>query len=329
MVTTGGGEANVLDNKVVAVDLAEAQKKNIENTIVITGAGRSGTSVLGRLISTLNAVKYHYEPPMVWMLAGLLSMKVLEPSVAEWLLRYYLHEELLCESASGRRANLRPMDESLVLNAIPWHELISRMVSVRTRNDAIRLILEKKLRLAIKSPSIIDAVPFIAGALPKAQFIVIVRRGHDVVRSVLNKGWLSDEGLQNNYYPYKVVGGIRIPHLVEDELAGKWLRWDAVTRACYMWRRDAEFARPLLSGEFKRRVHFVSYEKLVVSPEDVMSGVSTFLLAEPTDLTRTTMMSVRPPKEASGSGCTANLFDSVDKEQLRLFNEANAAWQYT
>jgi hypothetical protein len=219
------------------------------------------------------------------------------------------------------------MDDSLILNSKHWAELVSRMVSIRNRSDALQFIFARRLRLAVKMPNVIDAIPFIANTLPKAQFVLIVRHGRDVVKSVVEKGWFSDQGLQDNWYPYKVVGGMKIPHLVEDHLAREWANWNAVTRACYLWRRDADFARILLDGELRTRVHFVSYERFVSSPEDVMSEISTFLAAKFTDLTKTGMMSVRRPREPSVSDCSTNLFDAVDKEQLRLFDEANASWK--
>jgi hypothetical protein len=315
----------------VTIDLAEVQKNNISDTIVITGSARSGTTLLGRLISSLQGVEYHYEPPMFWMLCSMLSAKAIEPSAAAWLLRYYLHEELLCESAMGRRANLRPYDDSLVLNAIHWPELVSRMVSIRNRADALKAIQEKKLRLAVKMPHVLDVVPLIADMLPKSRFVLIIRSGHDVVRSVLKKGWMSEEGLRDNWYPYKVVGGRNIPHMVEDDLAEAWSGWSAGTRACYVWRKDADLALSLINGPLRSRIHLIAYEQLVSNTELVMQEISTFLALTPTDLTRASIMSVRSPVggKATPHARSSGLFGDVDKEQLRLFDEANAVWNYS
>ena len=108
------------------IHIAEIQKQNTKNTLVITGAPRSGTSLLGKLVSTLQGIEYHFEPPMVWVLSSLLSMKAVTPEIASILLQLHLHEDLLVESAHGRKANLRPGDDSMVLNSIRWAELLSR-----------------------------------------------------------------------------------------------------------------------------------------------------------------------------------------------------------
>ncbi|MBN9048429.1 MAG: sulfotransferase [Rhizobiales bacterium] len=309
------------------VDLADVQKKNIENTIVISGAPRSGTTLLGRLVSTMANVEYHYEPPTFWMICGLLAMKAVDPQAAEWLLRFYLHEELLCESVSGRRANLRPTDDSLVLNSIHWPDLMHRMTTVRNRDDALRYIAEKGSRLAIKMPSVIDAMPLIAQALPRSQYIIIVRNGWDVVASVKKKGWLSDEGLKNNYYPYKMVDGIRVPHLVEDEHAQDWIQWSAVTRACYLWRRDTEFSQAVQKSDFKGRVFFMPYEKLISTPEKTLGEVSQFISADFTDLTKLGILAIKTDKEVGAANARA-LAAECDPEQLRQFQAANAVWGY-
>jgi len=308
--------------------IGEIQQRNTNHTLVITGAPRSGTSLLGKLVSSLEGIEYHYEPPMVWVLSALLSMKALSPEAASVLLQLHLHEDLLLESAHGRKANLRPGDESLVLNSMPWAELHARWHNIRNRDDAIRYILEKKLRLAFKTPSVLDAIPFLRSALPESKFLIIMRDGRDVVRSILKKRWLSEEGLENNYWPYKVVDGFKVPHLVEDEKAGEWSRMNEMTRACYLWRRDAEFAIQTRAAGLGNRLHIVTYEALRRDPATAMGEVANFLSTKPTNLTKLAIMSVRPMADRPEAGRNQEFAEAVAPGELKQFNELNAAWGY-
>lgn len=310
------------------INLTETQKKNTKNTLIITGAPRSGTSLLGKLISTLGGIEYHFEPPVVWVLSGLLSMKAISPSAASLLLQLYLHEDLFIESVQGRKANLRPRDDSLVLNSIHWAELNLRWQAIRNRDDAVHYIADKKLRLAIKMPSVIDTISFFKEALPESKFIIIMRDGRDVVRSIIEKGWLSDDGLEENYWPYKVVDGKKIPHLVEDSVAMQWGNMNEATRACYLWRRDAEFALRARESGLGDRLHILSYEELRQNPSAIMDELATFLSTRTTDLTKLGIMSVRPMADKMASENPHDYLDAVEIDELEKFNEMNAAWGY-
>lgn len=310
------------------IHIAEIQQQNTKSTLVITGAPRSGTSLLGKLVSTLEGIEYHFEPPMVWVLSALLSMKALSPETASVLLRLHLHEDLLLESAHGRKANLRPGDDSLVLNSMPWAELFSRWQNIHNRDDAIQYISDRHLRLAFKTPSVIDAIPFFKAALPESKFLMIMRDGRDVVKSIIKKRWLSDAGLEGNYWPYKMVDGIKAPHLVEDSMVDAWAKMNEATRACYLWRRDAEFAIQARDSGLGNRLHILSYEELRQDPGAIMGELAKFLSTRTTDLTKLGIMSVRPMAGKAESVKTYDFLSEVDVDELKKFNALNAAWGY-
>lgn len=313
----------------IAVDVTDIQKRNTEGTIIITGAPRSGTTLLGTLISTLGGIEYYHEPPMVWALTALLSMKALSPSVAACLLQLYLHEELFVESVHGRRANLRPSDDSLVLRSIHWEELVARWQTIKNRGDAMQYISDKRLRLAVKTPSILEFIDFLQAALPKSKFIIIIRDGRDVVRSILKKEWLTDEGLKENYWPYKVINGQKLPTFVEDAVADRWAKMNASTRACYLWRRDAEFALEIKDkAPIKDRLQIVFYEKLRQSPDQVMKDLAGFIPTDLTDLTELAIRSVRPLGEKSRQQPEGDFLHIVEPDELHKFTEMNRAWCY-
>jgi len=281
------------------------------------------------LVSTLDGIDYHFEPPMLWVLSALLSMKALQPEVASILLQLHLHEDLLLESVLGRKANLRPGDDSLVLKSINWTELLSRWQNIHSRDDAISYISDRHVRLAIKMPSVINAIPFFETALSESRFLVIIRDGRDVVKSIIKKMWFSDEGLENNFWPYKVVDGKKAPHLVEDSMVGEWSRMNEATRACYLWRRDAEFALHASDNGMDRKLYILTYEDLRRYPDRIMKEIAKFLSTRTTDLTKLGTMSVRPMTNKKLSGNKYGFLSVVDAKELIKFNEINAIWGYS
>ncbi len=307
-------------------ELAECQVENTKNTIFITGAPRSGTSILGKLISTLEGIDYHFEPPTLYVMAGMISMGALPCASAIALLRAYFHEDLLCPSVSGIRANLRPGDDSLVLHSISWEELLSRWHDIRNRADALEYIAARKIRLAVKMPSILDTIPVLARGFSQSRFVIIKRDGRDVVRSIVKKQWLSDEGLRESYWPYKIVDGRKLPHLVEDSVAEKWTKWNAPTRACYIWRRDAEFGLQTERLNMANRLHVVSYEGLTEDPESVIRGIGRFLSTRTTGFTRSNLAAVRPRQAANGRD--DGIFRDVEPDELKKFDKTNVAMGY-
>jgi hypothetical protein len=265
---------------------------------------------------------------MVWVLSALLSMKALSKETASVLLKLHLHEDLLLESALGRKANLRPGDDSLILNSMPWAELHSRWQNIRNRDDAIQYISDRQLRLAFKTPSVIDAIPFFEAALPESKFLLIMRDGRDVVKSIIKKRWLSDAGLEGNYWPYKMIDGIKAPHLVEDSMIGAWSKMNEATRACYLWRRDAEFAVQTRDSGLGDRLKILSYEELRRYPAEAMDELAEFLFTRITDLTKLGIMSVRPMSGKAGGDKNYDFLNEVDAKELKRFKELNCEWGY-
>src|SRR5512141_1115475 len=82
------------------------------NAIFITGSARSGTSLVGSIIHSMDKVEYAYEPPM---LVSLFAMINGLPE-AQWKFLYetYLYEEILLNSIAGRAINCNVSDYSSI-----------------------------------------------------------------------------------------------------------------------------------------------------------------------------------------------------------------------
>jgi hypothetical protein len=305
-------------------ELAERQLQNIQDTVIITGCPRSGTSVFGQIISTFEGMEYHYEPQIVHILMRLLDRNEISKNVAFLLLRMYLHEDLLVESAHARKVNLRPNDTTLILNSMPWKELIHRWSSIANTADALAYINERNLRVAIKTINVIGFISNLREALPEAKFLLILRDGRDVVYSLLQRNWLTDEALQHHYWPYKFVDGHRIPDRVDDDMAARWVAMKPIDRACYLWRRDAESSIEAMSGNHRDHLHAVRYEALLSEPEPLLTDVARFLSSRMTDQTYPMVRSLRPYKPRASYA----FLDDADPKEFKRFREVNEALGY-
>ncbi len=310
--------------------LTKNQNSLVATPIFITGVPRSGTTLIGKIIASFKGVDYHYEPPTFYMLCSLLATGALPEDVASKLLKVYLYEDLMVESAHGRRANLRPNDDTFVLNSISWQALVSRWTNIRNRGDAANFIKNEKLRIACKMPNILDALDLLVRIFPASQVVIIVRDGREVVRSMLQKGWLNDAVLQEELWPYALVNeGINVPYSVEPDIASKWAGMNSATRACYLWRRHAQLGMDFIN-RFpleNPQVHQVRYEKFLQDPEDVVRKLTMFLGNEMTECTKVRIREVCPPKQLDGSRVN-DFYGEVDSDELRAFRAVNESLGY-
>ena len=87
----------------------------VSNGIFITGCTRSGTTMMGQLISSLSNVEYVEEPPMIRILMPLIH--ALPKKTFKYLFEGYMFEEHVMYTIPGRKINLNPYDQSSIFNS--------------------------------------------------------------------------------------------------------------------------------------------------------------------------------------------------------------------
>lgn len=308
---------------------AAIQSEILRNAVLITGAPRSGTTLLGKLISSLEGLEYHFEPPSLYMIASAFASGELPIEAACPLLTVYLAEDLLLESVHGRGVNLRPADDSQILNRISWHELNERWQKIANRNDAIDWVRTKGLRLALKMPNIFDSLPLMRTVLPDFQLVVSVRNGSDVVRSIIRKGWVSDRGLEKDLWPYwSFSTAINIPYWVKPEYRDRWPYMTEASRACLMWTCHAEMGLAAVAeSNQNNRMHQVRYEDLLSEPWPVVETLAATLGCHITHHTKRWVDAIRTPPSMSKFD-KPDFAVSTDKDILERFNQVNILWGY-
>lgn len=298
------------------------QRALCEKASVITGAPRSGTTLAGKIISTFNNVAYQFEPPSMYQIYALYASNAISLQSAASILRVYLSEDLLLEQAHGRGVNLRPGDDSLILNSMTWSELLSRWQNIRNRDDAIRYIEESGLRLVAKMPNIMDGRALITETSPAGKHVLVSRNGFDVIASIVKKGWVSDEGLTNNLWPYvNTESDIPLPYWLPQEYWQQWPQMSEFSRASVMWIYHMEMAIAMYQDPAfnQDNLKLLNYEQLLDNPKDTVCALAEFLETELSSLSHQRIAEIRPGRKND----IPDLFKGVDSKLIDQIHHLN------
>ena len=312
--------------------LPSIQRDLLENAVVVTGLPRSGTTILGKIVGSFAPLDYHFEPPTFYFVCAAYAAGELSLPAARALLQVHLTESLLLESTQGRGVNLRPSDDSQVLNRMSWADLHARWANVNCRADAIEAVQRAGVRLAIKMPMVIDAMALLSETLPRVRVVIAMRDGNDVVRSILRKGWLTDEGLMTELWPYvedhERDEGVNIPYWVAPDDRERWEQMSSATRTCLMWAHHAERALEIVATATPGAVVCVRYEDLVEDPSAAVADLAAALEVTSTPYTTRWLEEVRATPASRVPG-RRHFAADVELAVLARFDAVNARWGYT
>jgi hypothetical protein len=137
-----------------ALEVRLPQLKEVEKPIFIIGMGRSGSTILGVLMSMHRDVGFLFEPKALWH--AVYPHEDVPGNYSRGSARYSLDESAATEEVRRRARRL--------FGAYLWAVASSRVVD--------------------KYPELIFRVPFVRAIFPDARFIFLVRNGWDTCRSI-------------------------------------------------------------------------------------------------------------------------------------------------
>ncbi|MFQ5536405.1 MAG: sulfotransferase [Gemmatimonadota bacterium] len=246
---------------------ADARTPQPDRPIVIVGAARSGTTLVGELIARHPAVAYWVEPKYVWQYGV--------PGAAHDL-------RTAAEATPEVRAYIR-----------------RRFAAYARRRG--------RPRFAEKTPSNCFRIPFVDAVLPDARYIHVIRDGRDAVFSALGKWtsppasdavWRRLTGFEVPLRDLPVyllqaasrafrspwtrpeweIWGPRYPGIREDRARRPLLEVCAL-----QWRASVQALRRDLASIPPERVTEVRYEELVRNPEGEVARILHGVELEPDD----------------------------------------------
>lgn len=243
--------------------------------ILVGGIGRSGTSILGKALASTRFTEFFYEPP-VFM--HLLEVFDCNDSSFDWknFLETVLYKDLMKGALSGRSLNFNRNDISSVYNYKNEEEVKSRLESSFRQNQLSDLLNERTA--VIKVLDAIYRFNKLQALLPVFKAVIILRNPIDTTRSILNKGWFSDQQLNASspeplrYTKYK--NQRRYPAFIEENDYDQWDEYSEMERTAYYCKFHLDKFQDLIS---KGNVIFVRYEDFVENPHALFFQISNSL----------------------------------------------------
>ncbi len=239
-LTTRGQWFNPVVRGTLALGRAFPAKVSASRPIYILGAGRSGTTVLGTILSLHREVAYLNEPKLLWHEA-------------------YPTEDIIGSySAEPGRLILRAEDASP-----------ATAESVRRMYGAY-LAATGTTRVVDKYPELVFRVDFIRALFPEARFVLIVRSGFDTSASIAD--WSETHGLCRGRESHDWWGAAdRKWRVMVDELGDRLPDFgrrdlmridDLLLRGAIEWTLTMQVATESLARH-RDQMMFLRYEDLV------------------------------------------------------------------
>ena len=259
--------------------LTDYSENLIKNLIWITGPARSGTTILGKVISSTKNTEYFLEPELLFSLLPMIK----KINFAEWNLIYrtYISEELLLNSVIGRKLNFRISDDSYINNSFTKKEIDYKLNNKLSSSTLKKFLTKNKTKIIIKIPDLVEDLLTIKKKFKKNKFISTDRNSFDILNSLITKNWFDQKNIKNNNFPLKVLKGFMYPFWLPDDYLQKWKSYNSEERsALYII---------LMKKKIKKlNPHFiVHYDDLLKDPEKTVLSLCDKLNLNLTKKTKT------------------------------------------
>ena len=165
------------------LDFKEDYKTLFDNhLVVITGLARSGTSLMERIVGSMQDCFSIYEPVTFPNILTLIYKKILDNHHGKQLLMNILFEDMFLNYIQGRYINFNPKDESYIGHYRDVEEVKKNWGFFHNRKDVMSwLSCNKHYRFIVKTPNLGPLLEKINGLFLGVRFIIINRNINDVI----------------------------------------------------------------------------------------------------------------------------------------------------
>ena len=254
-LTTKGQWINPLIFKLFAIAKKLPQLKPVEKPIFVIGTGRSGTTILGVVLSMHKKVGFLNEPKAIWH-------------------TIYPYEDLI-GSYSQEQAEYRLSESDVTDSTI--------LTAKRIFGTYLKTVGAS--RLVDKYPELVFRVPFVRKIFPDAKFIFLVRNGWDTCQSIDNWSKRLGTNVKNETHDWWGVNN-RKWHLLVDRVAANnpdlkdsidtiKAYSDHTAMAALEWILTMQEGLKL-SQQYPEDLYLLKYEDLASQPQNTLEKLMGF-----------------------------------------------------
>jgi hypothetical protein len=253
----------------MSIYMHEQSKESINRSIFIAGNARSGTTILGKLLYSMQRVEYAFEPPALFSLLPLIDGLPKEHFMA--IYEAYCYEDLLLGAIAGRNINQNRNDDSSIYLAKSFQNVSTRLGKSWSKDDQVTAA--KDAILCIKMPDTALPLVTLKKYYPAMRVIATHRKANPVIDSILKKGWFKNSNLQNQnlIWPSQHRGELLVPVWVEKDKIHQWNSWNELERAAYYY-----CVTTIGLTKIPQAISF-SYERMLESPEQEINKLAKTL----------------------------------------------------
>lgn len=242
-------------------------QEKVRKSVLITGSARSGTSIFGKLVGSLDTAEYFFEPPLLFSLFSILDD--LPESQARFLFDTYTYEELLVGALSGRYINLRKQDDSSIHHTKSSKEIARRLEAPSRKHD----LDTSSVTGVLKVPDFVYKIPSISRVLQLHRLLISIRDPYSTISSLLRKGWFADSSLLTGHimWPNNFSMGIPTPHWLPEHYFDEWECMNEADRAALYYITQTEIP------EVTEYSLVFDYDQMIAQPRDLIGSVASRL----------------------------------------------------
>ena len=284
-----------------------------DKLIVITGFGRSGTTILGKVLGSMDNAVYSFEPAVMKTLS--------EFGISDTPAKLLLETHFLPEIQG--RGNMNRCDDSYTLNYMDGALIDKNCNFLKRRKDAEKFLEDNDYKFIVKNTMLQYQMEKIGLFFPGVRFVHIIRNGPDAIYSAIQRGWYTNDYCNSDAIE-DMIPGLRcdISPTIDRYSRGSWANWNPATRAACDWRCAVEHGLRYKHNNPDRCVQF-RYEDFVAKPKKYVEYFERKFGLKSSFLTRGHLGNIYDaPRYCE------NLYDEIAEPERTKFFELNKRLGY-
>lgn len=259
----------------------------MKNIIIISGAARSGTSILGKIIGSCNKVEYFYEPETFLYLSYIKNK--ISKKIWKTLIKRNLEENLL-SLINGRSLNYRKNENSSITSIKSPNEIKKKFQNEVSELNLNNYIKQNKIKLLIKSPNI--KVSSFHKEFSNYKLVVITRNPYHIINSLIKRNWFKNKNYLKTFLPSIKISNSLYPIWMKKKYVKLWKKSNEFTKcAIYLLCCKEEMKA------VKNKI-IINYDELVKNPHNVVNSLIKKLNLTKTQVTNKLLKGIKITKSA-------------------------------